>query len=96
MRAAGLDVEPHFIQKTDVNGKRISNSGHSLGTDAAAATFRRRVPIVQERKDVPSGRPHRFRPPRGDQVSDQRRRVHDSYAAGQPKITGAEVAATPA
>ena len=31
MRAAGLDVDPHFITKADVDGKMILNSGHSIG-----------------------------------------------------------------
>ncbi|MDD4181869.1 MAG: DUF2920 family protein, partial [Victivallaceae bacterium] len=31
MKAAGLDVEPHFIEKKDVDGKLIANSGHSIG-----------------------------------------------------------------
>ena len=31
MRAAGLDVDAHFIAKADVDGKLIRNSGHSLG-----------------------------------------------------------------
>lgn len=31
MRGAGLDVEPHFITKSDVDGKRIINSGHQIG-----------------------------------------------------------------
>ena len=31
MRVAGLDVEPHFITKTDIDGGRIVNSGHQIG-----------------------------------------------------------------
>jgi hypothetical protein len=31
MQAAGLDVEPHFISKDDLDGKVFSSSGHSLG-----------------------------------------------------------------
>ena len=31
MRAAGLDIEPHFITKTDIDGKLIVNSGHQIG-----------------------------------------------------------------
>ncbi|MCK5844178.1 MAG: hypothetical protein KAG97_05675, partial [Victivallales bacterium] len=32
MKAAGLDVEPHFIEKKDIDGKVITNSGHSIGS----------------------------------------------------------------
>lgn len=31
MRAVGLDVEPHFITKADINGELIINSGHQIG-----------------------------------------------------------------
>ncbi len=31
MRAAGLDVDPHFITKADVDGKLFMNSGHAIG-----------------------------------------------------------------
>jgi hypothetical protein len=31
MRAAGLDVDPHFITKSEVDGKRIINSAHQIG-----------------------------------------------------------------
>ena len=31
MRVAGLDVEPHFITKADIDGKLIINSGHQIG-----------------------------------------------------------------
>lgn len=31
MQAAGLDVEPHFISKDDLDGKVFTSSGHSLG-----------------------------------------------------------------
>lgn len=31
MQAAGLDVEPHFITKDDLDGKVFTSSGHALG-----------------------------------------------------------------
>ena len=31
MRLAGLEVEPHFITKADIDGERILNSGHQIG-----------------------------------------------------------------
>ena len=31
MQSAGLDVEPHFIAKDDVDGKVFTSSGHALG-----------------------------------------------------------------
>ncbi|MDA1232966.1 MAG: alpha/beta fold hydrolase, partial [Planctomycetota bacterium] len=31
MKAAGLDVEPHFITKDEIDGKVFSSTGHSLG-----------------------------------------------------------------
>jgi len=31
MRAAGLDVDPHFITKADIDGTLIKNSGHQIG-----------------------------------------------------------------
>ncbi len=31
MQAAGLDVEPHFIAKDDLDGKVFTSSGHALG-----------------------------------------------------------------
>lgn len=31
MKAAGLDVEPHFITKADCDGKPLANTGHSVG-----------------------------------------------------------------
>ena len=31
MRAAGLDVESHFITKADIDGKLITNSAHQIG-----------------------------------------------------------------
>ncbi|NQV26163.1 MAG: DUF2920 family protein [Rhodopirellula sp.] len=31
MQAAGLDVEPHFITKDDLDGKVLTSSGHALG-----------------------------------------------------------------
>lgn len=31
MSTAGLDVEPHFITKADVDGKLVTNSEHQLG-----------------------------------------------------------------
>ena len=31
MRSAGLDVEPHFITKAQVDGKVVANTGHSVG-----------------------------------------------------------------
>lgn len=31
MQAAGLDVEPHFITSTDLDGEAVKNTGHSLG-----------------------------------------------------------------
>lgn len=31
MKAAGLDVEPHFIDQSQIDGKVIKNTGHSLG-----------------------------------------------------------------
>ena len=31
MQAAGLDVEPHFISKDDLDGKVLTSSGHALG-----------------------------------------------------------------
>ena len=31
MQAAGLDVEPHFISKDDLDGKVFTSSGHALG-----------------------------------------------------------------
>lgn len=35
MRTAGMDVEPHFIVKADVDGKLIRDSGHQLGERTA-------------------------------------------------------------
>ena len=31
MKAAGLDVEPHFVTKADLDGKVLTNTGHSVG-----------------------------------------------------------------
>lgn len=31
MRVAGLDVEPHFITKADIDGELVLNSGHQIG-----------------------------------------------------------------
>lgn len=31
MRVAGLDVEPHFIGKDDIDGKAVKNTEHSIG-----------------------------------------------------------------
>jgi predicted esterase len=35
MRTAGLDVEAHFIAKSDIDGKLIANAGHSVGDRTA-------------------------------------------------------------
>jgi predicted esterase len=35
MKAAGLDVEAHFLGKADVDGTLVTNSGHSLGNRTA-------------------------------------------------------------
>jgi len=37
MRAAGLDVEPHFVTKADTNGKPFKNTGHSLADRTTVA-----------------------------------------------------------
>ena len=31
MRAAGLDVDAHFITKPEIDGKPVINSGHQIG-----------------------------------------------------------------
>lgn len=31
MRAAGIDVEPHYVSKADLDGKVFTSAGHSLG-----------------------------------------------------------------
>jgi hypothetical protein len=31
MKAAGLDVEPHYVRKKDVDGDLFLNSGHPIG-----------------------------------------------------------------
>ncbi len=39
MRTAGLDVEPHFLTKADVDGQAVKTTGHSLG-DRTRIVFR--------------------------------------------------------
>ena len=39
LRAAGLDVEPHFVTEADLDGKALKTTGHSLG-DRTQIVFR--------------------------------------------------------
>lgn len=66
MQGAGLDVEPHFITKSDLDGKVFTSSGHALGNRTeivfqvagkyleaghAETTLRRKAPSDFERRD---------------------------------------------
>ncbi len=86
LRAAGLDVEPHFITAADLDGKALTSTGHALGdrtlrvlkfadpylTPGSPTTLVRTHPSDFERPDLPL----RYDTPNGAYVI--------SYASGYP------------